>query len=102
MKTLVRETYQIMGLNFKNLILFELVYRAATRTIFYQLVNMGLKFSLKMSGYSYLTLGNAARFLLKPWSLLVLLVQLMDMLYTVSSLRRKRAVCCMESIPDTA
>lgn len=74
MKTLVRETYQIMGLNFKNLILFELVYRAATRTIFYQLVNMGLKFSLKMSGYSYLTLGNAARFLLKPWSLLVLLV----------------------------
>lgn len=34
--------------------------------------------------------------------LLVLLVQLMDMLYTVSSLRRKRAVCCMESIPDTA
>lgn len=73
MKTLVRETYQIMRLNFKNLILFELVYRAVTGTIFYQLVNMGLKFSLKMSGYSYLTLGNAVRFLLKPWSLLVLL-----------------------------
>lgn len=73
MKTLVRETYQIMRLNFKNLILFELVYRAVTGTIFYQLVNMGLKFSLKMSGYSYLTLGNAVYFLLKPWSLLTLI-----------------------------
>ena len=74
MKTLVRETYQIMRLNFKNLILFELVYRAVTGTIFYQLVNIGLKYSLKMSGYSYLTLGNAVHFLLKPWSLLVLLL----------------------------
>ncbi len=73
-KTLVKETYQIMNINFKNLILFELVYRGGTRTIFYQLVNMGLKFSLKMSGYSYLTLGNAVDFFLKPWSLLIFLV----------------------------
>jgi len=73
-KTLVKETYQIMNINFKNLILFELVYRGVTRTIFYQLVNMGLKFSLKMSGYSYLTLGNAVDFFLKPWSLLIFLV----------------------------
>lgn len=69
---MIKETYQIMALNFKNLILFELVYRTVTGTIFYQLVNMGLKFSLKMSGYSYLTLGNAVYFLLKPWSLVVL------------------------------
>ncbi|MCI8726815.1 MAG: glycerophosphodiester phosphodiesterase [Hungatella sp.] len=74
MKTLVKETYQIMGLNFRNLILFELVYRAVTGTIFYQLVNIGLKFSLKMSGYSYLTLGNAGYFFLKPWSLLTFLL----------------------------
>lgn len=72
-KTLVKETYQIINLNFKNLILFELVYRLVTGTIFYQLVNMGLKFSLKMSGYSYLTLGNAVEFLLKPWSIIILL-----------------------------
>lgn len=74
MKTLWKETYQIIKLNFRNLLLFEIIYRIVTGAIYQQLIHRGLKFSLKMAGYSYLTPGNAWKFLLKPWTILVLLV----------------------------
>jgi len=74
MKTLWKETYQIIKLNFKNLLLFEVAYRIVTGAIYQQMIHRGIKFSLKMAGYSYLTPGNAWRFLLKPWTLLILFV----------------------------
>ena len=51
MKTLAKETYQIIRLNFRNLILFELIYRIGAGVILYQMVRAGLKFSLKMAGF---------------------------------------------------
>ena len=46
MKTLVRETYQIIKLNGRNLLLFEALYRLLTGILYLRLVNAGLKFSL--------------------------------------------------------
>lgn len=70
MKTLTKETYQIVKLNSKNLLLFELLYRLITGPIFIQAVDYGLKFSLRMTGYSYLTLSNIGKVLLNPWTIL--------------------------------
>ena len=58
MKTLVRETYQIIKLNGRNLLLFEALYRLLTGILYLRLVNAGLKFSLDRAGYTYLTAGN--------------------------------------------
>ncbi len=74
MKTLAKETYQIIRLNFRNLILFELIYRIGAGVILYQMVRAGLKFSLKMAGFGYLTPENAVSFLLKPWTILFVLI----------------------------
>lgn len=73
MKTLTKETYQIIKLNLKNLLIFEVVYRLITGSVFLQTINYGLRFSLRMAGYSYLTLGNLGHFLIKPWTILVIL-----------------------------
>ena len=74
MRTLTRETYQMIKLNLKNLLIFEIVYRLITGPVFLQAMNYGLRFSLKMAGYSYLTLENLGRFLIRPWTVLVILV----------------------------
>lgn len=73
MRTLTKETYQIIKLNTKNLLMFEVVYRLVTGSLFVQALNYGLRFALRMAGYSYLTMGNLGRFLMKPWTVLVLL-----------------------------
>ncbi len=73
MKTLTKETYQMIKLNLKNLLIFEVVYRLIVGSVFLQAVNYGLRFALRMAGYSYLTLGNLGHFLIKPWTILVIL-----------------------------
>lgn len=73
MKILTRETYRMIKLNFKNLLIFELVYRLITGPIIWQAMNYGLRFALRMAGYSYLTLGNLGHFLIRPWTVLVVL-----------------------------
>lgn len=72
MRQLAKETFQLIKINLKNLLLFEMVYRLITGPIFLQLMNYGLRFSLRMAGYSYLTLGNVGRFLLNPWTIVVI------------------------------
>lgn len=70
MKKLTRETWQVIRYNFKNILLMELVYRLITGPIYLQLVSQGMRFALRMAGYSYLTAGNVGFFLLKPWTLI--------------------------------
>lgn len=74
MKILAKETWQIVKLNWKNVLLFEFLYRAITLPAFLRFANRGLKLALKMAGYSYLTAGNIGSFLVRPWTLVVLLV----------------------------
>lgn len=74
MKILARETWQIVKLNWKNVLLFEFLYRVITLPVFLRFANRGLRFALKMAGYSYLTAGNIGMFLIRPWTLVAILV----------------------------
>lgn len=74
MKILAKETWQIVRLNLKNVLLFEFLYRAITLPVFLRFANRGLRFALKMAGYSYLTAGNIGVFLIRPWTVLTILV----------------------------
>ena len=66
--------FQILKSNLKNIILFELGYRMFTVPIFMTVLRLCMRFCLRQSGYSYLTFGNAGSFLLKPWTLVCLLL----------------------------
>lgn len=89
-KTLTKETYQIIKLNFKNLLIFEIIYRLVTGPVYLQIMNYGLRFALRMAGYSYLTMGNLRHFLVKPWTIFVIVgvvvLGLLLMMIEVSSL----------------
>lgn len=74
MKILAKETWQIVRLNLKNVLLFEFLYRAITLPVFLRFANRGLRFALRMAGYSYLTAGNIGIFLIQPWTLITILV----------------------------
>ncbi len=71
MKT-AAEIWPVIKLNLVNLLGFELCYRFFTLPLYLQIIDRGLKFSLKASGYSYVTAANLAGFLLKPGTWLVL------------------------------
>lgn len=74
MRTLTKETCQILKFNQKNALLFEVLYRLLTGPLYLFLLNKGLKWSLKMAGYSYLTAGNIGYFFLKPGTIVMILV----------------------------
>lgn len=63
----------MIKLNLKNLLIFEIVYRLITGPILLQAMNYGLRYALRMAGYSYLTMGNLGRFLIRPWTILIIL-----------------------------
>lgn len=66
MRTLAKETWQIAGYNWKNILLFEFLYRGVTMPVYLRFVNRSLHLALKMAGYSYLTAGNIGSFLVRP------------------------------------
>lgn len=70
MKKLAKETWQIVKLNWGNIFLFEFLYRLVTLPFYLQLLDQGLRFALRMAGYSYLTAGNIGSFLIRPWTIL--------------------------------
>ena len=66
MKTFFRETYQVLRVNLRQLVLFEILYRLVAGAFYIRLVKLLLKISLRAAGYSYLTMSNLAAFLLRP------------------------------------
>ena len=68
MKTQLRGMFATLRLNLKNVLAFELLYRLITLPGYIWLTGAGMKWAMKCSGYSYITLGNLAAFLLKPWT----------------------------------
>ncbi len=72
MKLLAKETWQIAGQNWKNVLLFELLYRGITLPVYLRFVNRALQMALHLAGYSYLTSGNIGSFLIQPGTLLTL------------------------------
>ena len=74
MSTLTKDTWKIIKFNQKNAFVFELLFRLVTTTLYLLLLNKGLLFTLRMAGYSYLTVSNIGYFLVKPWTLLLIAV----------------------------
>ena len=69
MKTLLKETGQIIRFNLKNLLLFLIGYRLTAAAVYLRLLDAGMRFSLRQAGYGYLTLENAGKVCLSPWTI---------------------------------
>lgn len=74
MKKQIKEIYQMIRGNLRSLLLFEFFFRFIAGTLLVQVGTRGLKFCLDRAGYSYLTLANAWKFFLHPWTILFILV----------------------------
>ena len=74
MKKQIKEIYQMIRGNLRSLLLFEFFLRFIAGTLLVQVGTRGLKFCLDRAGYSYLTLANAWKFFLHPWTMLFILV----------------------------
>ena len=74
MKRLTKDTWQIIRQNWKNILLFELLYRGITTPVYMRLVSRGIRLALKAAGYSYLTPANIGNFLIRPVTLLIFAV----------------------------
>ena len=70
MKILTKDTWQIIRQNWKNILLFELLYRGITTPVYMRLVSRGIRLALRTAGYSYLTPANIGNFLIQPVTLL--------------------------------
>ena len=70
MKRLTKDTWQIIRQNWKNILLFELLYRGITTPVYMRLVSRGIRLALRAAGYSYLTPANIGNFLIQPVTLL--------------------------------
>lgn len=66
MNRLIKETDQVIKLNLRQLVVFVALYRLVAGTFYIRLVNQLLRFSLRMAGYSYLTMSNMGAFLWRP------------------------------------
>ena len=70
MKILTKDTWQIIRQNWKNILLFERLYRGITTPVYMRLVSRGIRLALRAAGYSYLTPANIGNFLIQPVTLL--------------------------------
>ena len=70
MKILTKDTWQIIRQNWKNILLFELLYRGITTPVYMRLVSRGIRLALRAAWYSYLTPANIGNFLIQPVTLL--------------------------------
>lgn len=63
----------MIKLNMGNVLAFELLYRALVFPLMLWSADRAAALALRLSGYSYVTVGNLAGFLLHPGTILVLL-----------------------------
>ena len=73
LKRRLRETRQVMGVARGSIFLFELAFRLLTLPFLLQLTGSLVRLSLKASGYSYVTAGNLASFLMNPAAIAAIL-----------------------------
>lgn len=68
------ETVKIIARNILHLVVGQGILMAAVYFLLFPLVNIIVDVTLKLTGYSYITVGNIQRFLLQPVTILMLLV----------------------------
>lgn len=71
MRKLAEETWHTLCQNWKNVLLFELLYRGIMLPVYLQLTNRALQTALRAAGYSYLTADNIIEFLMRPGTVLI-------------------------------
>ncbi len=76
MKRYFKETYQVIGVNLRPLLVFELLYRLAAGALYIRITSLLLGISLRAAGFSYLTMSNFLAFLLRPVTLACAMVLL--------------------------
>ena len=103
MKTLVKEAWQIARQNWKQILLFEFLYRAVTLPVYLRFANRALRAALDLAGYSYLTAGNIGRFLVRPGTICILLLVgffgvLLLMLETAALISAYQGAACYQKL----
>lgn len=86
----LKNTYKIIKYNFGTLIKFEIIYKILVFLIFTPIIMSGFKLSMKLTGFSYLTIENISSFILNPITLVSILVAILFLtivtLFDVSTL----------------
>lgn len=70
----LKNTYKLIKYNFGTLLKFEIIYKILVSLIFMPIAMSGFKLSMKLTGFSYLTIENFPSFLLNPITLLLILI----------------------------
>ena len=70
----LKKISNMIGYNLKTLIKFEIIYKALLSIILMPFAILGFNLSMKLTGYTYLTLENIISFLLNPITLFMLIL----------------------------
>ena len=72
MKNYLKNTFKIIKYNLKSLVLFELLYKIILTIIFIPALIGGFNLTMRLTGFTYLTLENISSFLLNPITIILL------------------------------
>ncbi|MGI6070876.1 MAG: glycerophosphodiester phosphodiesterase family protein [Blautia sp.] len=84
MRDLFRHFSYVLRKNWLTLLIFEIAYRAATYMLTLQVVRQAVKLSLQVSGYSNLTAENFISFLKQPFTLVLLALVALFLLFIIT------------------
>ena len=73
----MKNTFKLIFYNFKTLFYFELLYKLIIAVVFTPLSLLIFNLTMKLTGYSYLTLENIGGFLLNPITIIILILLLL-------------------------
>ncbi len=77
----IKKILNMLKLNAKALVTFELIYKIVSAVIFIPLFLGIFNLTMKISGYSYLTFENIFSFLLEPFTIIMLLLLIIVMTF---------------------
>jgi len=72
----IKQFWKLFRFNLSTLIKFELIFKLVALVLFSPIAVLLLRFAMKVTGYSYITLDNVFSFIIHPFSLILLLLVL--------------------------
>ena len=78
----LKDTYKIIKYNFGTLAKFEIIYKILVLLIFAPIGMSGFKLSMKLTGFSYLTIENISSYILNPVTLVLIFVRSTNIIKT--------------------
>ena len=73
-KNYLKNAYNMITYNFRTLLGFEFIYKLIIRLIFMPIAISGFNLAMKLTGFTYLTLENIAKFAINPITIVLLLL----------------------------